>query len=238
MTGILIILGLLTGSFLNVLIYRIPRGQAFVLGRSRCTHCQHDLGILDLIPLASYLFLRGKCRYCKASISIQYPLVEIASALIWATAGSVIGIIILELFLVLAIIDYQHFVILDSSLIALLIVAIAWHGKSIMSWSYIATALGCGGFFLILWLISRGTWIGFGDVKLAAVLGLLFGFPGAIAVIYIGVILGGLLGVGILLFKKGTMKTKVPFGTILALAGLVYWYFGEPLLLWVDRMLY
>jgi len=217
---ILFLLGLAIGSFLNVLIYRLPRELPFVKGRSRCPHCEHVLAWYDLVPLISYVVLLGRCRYCKQYISIQYALIELASGLLFVFAPSLPWLVALEVFLVLAVIDLQHLLIPDGLLVFLIAVAlvirIAWHPANVLS------ALGAGGFFLILWLVSRGTWIGFGDVKLGVVLGLMFGFPGAALVIYGGVILGGLVSIILLLLRKANRKTAVPLGTFLALAAMIY----------------
>lgn len=219
--------GLIVGSFLNVLIYRIPRDQPFVAGRSHCPHCNHILAWYDLIPVASFLMLRGRCRYCGHTISPQYPIIEIISAIFFVFAPSAPALIVLELFLILAIIDYQHFIIPDGLLIALVIVS-PFMGA--ISWNHVLAVLGCGGFFFALWAISKGRWIGFGDVKFAAVLGLLFGFPGAVVVIYIAVILGGLFGVILLVLHKATGKTPLPFGTLLGLCAIAFIFLEKPIM--------
>lgn len=221
------LLGLIVGSFLNVLIYRIPRGEQFVAGHSRCTHCDHILAWYDLIPVASFLVLGGKCRYCKQAISPQYPIIEIISGLFFALAPSIPMLIVLELMLVLAMIDAQHFLIPDIILIGLVLVSLF---TGAISWNHVLSALGCGGFFFALWAISKGRWIGFGDVKLAAVLGLLFGFPGAVVVIYVAVIIGGLFGVILLLLHKATGKTPLPFGTLLGLCAGLFIFLQQPIL--------
>lgn len=225
MSGFLFILGLIVGSFLNVLIYRIPRGEGFVAGRSRCPHCHHDLVWRDLVPLVSYLILRGKCRYCRKPISAQYPLIELISGIFFVMAPSLFALALLEIFLVLAVIDYQHLIIPDSLLIVLAAIALVQSG--LHHW---ASALGCAAFFFLLWVISRGRWIGFGDVKLAGVLGLLFGFPGAVIVIYLAVIGGGLLSVILLVLKKATMKTALPLGTLMTLCAGFYLFFQAPVM--------
>ncbi len=214
------ILGLLVGSFLNVLIYRLPRELPFVKGRSHCPRCDRVLVWYDLIPLISYIVLFGRCRSCKRHISLQYPLIELASGLLFVFAPSLLWLIALEIFLVLSVIDLRHLLIPDGLLVVLVALAlamrVAWHSANLLS------ALGIGGFFLLIWLISHGKWIGFGDVKLGAALGLLFGFPGAIVVLYGGVVFGGLVGIILLLLRKANRKTAVPLGTFLALAAIAY----------------
>ncbi|MEK7583467.1 MAG: prepilin peptidase [Patescibacteria group bacterium] len=214
------ILGLLVGSFLNVLIYRLPRELPFVKGRSHCPHCDRVLAWYDLVPVVSYVMLRGRCRQCHHHISLQYPLVELLSGVLFVFAPSLLWLVALEVFLVLAVIDLQHLLIPDALLVVLIAVAlamrVAWQPWNLLS------ALAVGGLLFLLWFLSKGTWIGFGDVKLVAVLGLLFGFPGTAIVIYGGVMIGGLVSVVLLALRKANRKTAVPLGTFLALAAIVY----------------
>ena len=139
----LFILGLLVGSFLNVLMYRLPRGEQFVAGHSRCPHCGHELAWYDLLPVISYLMLRARCRYCHARISVQYPIIELVSGLFFVLGHSVVAIIFLEVFLVIAVIDYQHLIIPDSLLVVLGIVGIV----DGVSRTDVYSALVAGGFF-------------------------------------------------------------------------------------------
>lgn len=235
MIVILFLLGLVVGSFLNVVICRIPRDQGIVLGRSRCPSCEHTLAWYDLIPVVSYLMLGGRCRYCGRHISLQYPLVELVSAVFFVFAPSIAWLVALEIFLVLAVIDLQQLLIPDGLLIILAVLAIvmriASHPVNLLS------AVAGGGFFLMLWLVSRGKWIGFGDVKLGAVLGLLFGFPGTAVVIYGGIILGGLIGIVLLLSGKANRKTAVPLGTFLAVAAMAYIFFQPTILTFLSNHL-
>jgi len=220
--ALLFLAGLFVGSFLNVLIYRIPRAQQFIAGRSRCPHCQATLAWYDLIPVVSFLLLRGHCRYCHARISLRYPAVELASGLIFVFAPSYLAIAVLEILLVIAIIDYEHLIIPDSFVIILALLGL-WN-------PHVFTALGSAGFFFILWAISKGRWIGFGDVKLAGALGLFFGFPSGPLVIYLAIISGGILGAFLLLLGKAHRKTALPFGTLLAIAAGTMMFFQEPIL--------
>ena len=216
---LLFLTGLFVGSFLNVLIYRIPRGQQFVAGRSRCPHCRAVLAWYDLIPVASWLILHGRCRTCHQQISPVYPFVELLSGLFFVFAPSIPMLVALEVFLVLVIVDYRHLIIPDGLLIVLLAAALATRA---FSWDTLWTVLGCGGFFLLLWLVSRGRWIGFGDVKFAAVIGVLFGFPGGVIALYAAVILGGVISVFLLALGRATMKTKLPLGSLFAVSAM--WY--------------
>lgn len=219
----ILLFGFVIGSFLNVLICRVPAGQGVVFGRSHCPHCHATLALYDLIPLASFAILRGHCRSCRKAISFQYPLVELASGILFIFLWTQpLFLIAAELLLAIAIIDYRHFIIPDSLLIVLAIAALWEH--------HVFSALGAFAFFATLWLVSRGRWIGFGDAKLAGVLGLLFGFPAVGLIVYIAVLLGGLFGVTMIVLKKATMKTALPFGTLLSLCAGIYIFFNEPLI--------
>lgn len=160
--------------------------------------------------------LGGKCRSCRARITFQYPLIELVSGLIWVFAPTPFAIAALELLLVVAVIDYQDLIIPDGLVIALAVVAGVFGRISLESF---LAALGTAGFFGALWLISKGRWIGFGDVKLGGALGLAFGFPGVLYVVYLAVVGGGLMGLLLILLRRATMKTKLPLGTLLAVAG-------------------
>ena len=243
------LLGLVVGSFINVLIYRLPRNLGFVWEGSRCTKCRHLLSWLDLFPVFSFLFLKGKCRYCQKKISFRYPLVEFLAgasffvlfllnkpfgAYDWAIFAIWAGII--ALLLVLVFIDFEHFVIPDRILIALGLMAVAsaviqgviqgssldgsLYGGSL--WHNILTGVVSALFFFIIYLVSRGKAIGLGDVKLTFVLGFLFGFPGVLIVIYGALAAGTLWGIILILFFGARLKTKIPFGTVLGAVSIIF----------------
>ncbi|MEK7616155.1 MAG: prepilin peptidase [Patescibacteria group bacterium] len=210
--------GLIVGSFLNVLIYRIPHGEGFFAGRSHCPYCGHRLVWYDLVPLVSFVLLRGHCRYCSERISLQYPLIELISGLLFVLLWQQpLMLAAIALLLVISVIDLQHFLIPDMLLVPIVLLALVNH----RSWDAVIFAFAAALFFFLLWFFSRGRWIGFGDVKLAGVLGLLFGFPDALVVFYVAVIVGGLLGSILLVLKKATMKTQLPFGTLLAFGAVL-----------------
>lgn len=255
MLFILIVFGLLVGSFLNVVIYRIPRGQGIVLGRSHCPRCHHELVWHDLIPVVSFVLGRGRCKYCHAPISWIYPAVETAVAFLvvasWYQWGATLGwlywfftlAILLSLF-ASAVIDLRHLLLPDGILIFLGVIASIFaiavrfmhvaNPFSTFSLAAVAVAFVLAGAFFLLWYFSRGRWLGFGDVKLLALLGLVFGFPGAAIVTYGGVILGGIVGVAVLISGHGTGKTKLPLGTFLCASGILYVFFYQIIL---DRLM-
>lgn len=221
------VLGLIVGSFVNVVAYRFPRGEGFVLGRSHCLHCKRALHWYELVPLVSYLFLRGRCRICRQMISWRYPLVELVSGFIWLLAPGWLAIVLAELFLILALIDFDHLIIPDSLLICFLVLL---PFVPTVRWSSLWCAIGLAGFFFLLWHFSKGRWIGFGDVKLMGVLGLVFGFPGSLLIVYGAILMGGALGAILLVTRRATLKTQVPFGTFLAGAAIIFTIYAEQII--------
>ena len=249
---IIFLFGLIVGSFLNVLIYRLPRFgllQRTVLksekrtvlgGRSECPKCRHTLSWLDLFPVVSFLFLKGKCRYCRKKISLRYPLVELLTgasflflflsnklldAASWISFAIWAGVI--ALLIVLFFIDLEHLIIPDKILIALAIIALALliQGQPLDGgnlWHNILTGFFSALFFFLIYLATKGKAIGLGDVKFIFVLGFLFGFPGILIVIYGALAAGTLWGIVLIWFFGAKLKTKIPFGTVLSAVSIIF----------------
>lgn len=235
-------LGTIIGSFLNVLIFRYPENKNIVTGRSMCPHCQTPLAWWQLIPVISYVLLRGQCAHCTQPISVQYPLVELGYGLlfvvIWlpfllapapsipALAALTLQSVIIALLLVLSIIDLRTFLLPDHYMILLAAAAAVyvWVSGGTVADSLYGLLAG-GGFILFLYLVTDGRGIGFGDVKLAAVLGAIVGLQGAVILLLIAFISGGLVGSYLLWRRLASLKTAVPFGPFLAgtAAGLLLW---------------
>ncbi|OGZ68367.1 MAG: hypothetical protein A3D44_01720 [Candidatus Staskawiczbacteria bacterium RIFCSPHIGHO2_02_FULL_42_22] len=260
------IFGLCIGSFLNVVIYRLEKGEGFVGGRSYCPHCKHSLMWLDLIPVFSFLFLWGKCRYCGKKISVQYPMVEIATGLIfllifnfqfsWPVGASpqvlfnqfsiyqIINILFLwyiaSSLIVIFVYDLKFYLILDSVLFPAIIITFLFRLLSsffIGNWvlgigNFILAALIASGFFLLIFLISRGAWMGFGDVKLAILLGLLLGFPNILAGLFLSFFFGAIIGLILMLLQKKGLKSEIPFAPFLIAGTLVSMFFGDRIINW------
>lgn len=243
-------LGLIVGSFVNVVIYRLPRAESTIGGRSRCPKCDKKLAWYDLIPIASFLLLGGHCRVCGNKISPVYPAVELYSAFMflasyWLFASFglavwIFTIFILELFLMLAIIDSRHLVLPDSLLIVLFIGVVVWSfiqrliedGNNFRIFG-ISSLVGAGVLFTVfflIWLLSRGRGLGFGDVKLAGIIGLIFGFWSGLAILYIAIVCGALLGLFLMLARGVNLKTKLPFGTFICASATFYMLGGNIVL--------
>lgn len=244
-----LIFGLILGSFVNVLIYRLPRGQGVMWGRSSCPNCHHILSWLDLIPIFSFIFLGARCRYCRKKISWRYPLVELLSGLIVlgvlleGTASSWLELAFkvfwLEVFLALAVTDFLFLILPDKiSLAALIGWAILGFlqkagvagGESVFSRGHLLAGLLFFGILLLVWLFSGGQWLGLGDVKLMGWVGLVFGPIGASVILYEAFILGGIMGLALYIFTKANLKTKLPLGTFISIMGIIYVLTGTSIL--------
>lgn len=244
------VVGICIGSFLNVLIYRIPIGMDFKKGSSICTTCKHPLKWYDLFPLFSWIFLGGKCRYCKAKISPIYPIVESITGFMfvlsyaWACKFeftlSLLGYcMICCALVVLFCIDWKHMFIPDSMWVTILLGGVVIYVDSLIHNGFqknelIARLVGMvliSGLFLMITFLKPNS-IGGGDIKLMAAAGFALGWKNDI----IALMIAGLVGTLYLIFshtlKKGNMKKEVPFGPHLAVGIFVALFFGDTLLKW------
>lgn len=239
--------GLLVGSFLNVVIHRLPRGESLVSPGSRCPACGAPVKPYDNVPVVSWLLLRGRCRSCGAAISARYPLVEAGTAALYcacvATLGADrdvwLGIAFVTLLIPVALIDLDHRIIPNRLLLPFAVLApvlVALIDFDALPEHLIAGA-AAGGFFLVAALLyPRG--MGMGDVKLAAVMGLYLGrevAPAILAALILGTV-GGLIVISRQRGDGEGRKTAVPFGPFLALGGLVGLFAGPEIVSWyLDR---
>ncbi|MEM4260110.1 MAG: prepilin peptidase [Candidatus Woesearchaeota archaeon] len=259
----LAILGLIIGSFLNVVIFRINKEENFIVGRSHCMYCKKKLKALDLIPVLSFLFLKGKCRYCKKKISLQYPLVEIFTALVFVFSylninlvknnllflskfNSIIVYIFIAfismLLLIIFVYDLKHYIIPDE------IVAIGFLSSFfIIFYSYffvfkfgiLDNALGMivfSGFFAIQYFVSKGCWVGGGDIKLGLFLGLILGLKLTILSLMIAYISGAIISLILIVLKLKTRKDIIPFGPFLIAASFLSFFYGNQIINWYLNM--
>jgi leader peptidase (prepilin peptidase) / N-methyltransferase len=253
--------GAIIGSFLNVVILRLPRGETLT-GRSHCPKCGHTLGALDLVPIFSFIFLKGRCRYCKSKISSRYVILETVTGLLFAAAfyylnpvNPASAVLLIKFWLVLAslvaifTIDLEHFLILDevvfpaaaAILVLNIILDLAFHIKILSLHSHFISGLLAATLlwllFFSVWWLSSGRWLGFGDVKLAILLGLILGWPLILVGFMIAVMLGGAISLFLLLFGSKTLKSEIPFGTFLALGTVFALFYGDKLLNWYLALL-
>ena len=234
--------GTLVGSFLNVVIYRLPRGESLVFPASHCPSCNHPIDFYDNIPILSWLFLRGKCRYCKERISFQYPVVEASSGLLWSGLLSTFGltptffywVFFVSVMMVIFWIDLHHQLILDETTFFGITLGILYHvveaGEAVES---IVGALV--GYLLFLgiekgsFLLFKKPGLGRGDAKLSALMGAWLGFPMLWVALFLSFLLGSMVGMGI--FIKNNFKSRYfPFGPAMVTAGILVLFFGPTLL--------
>lgn len=246
MDGLAILLsglvGLTVGSFLNVVIHRLPRGESVVSPGSRCPSCGTPLRWYHNVPLVSWLALGGRCASCRARIGWQYPLVEAATGAIWAGNVAAFGvgpeaavaIALLTLLLAIAVTDARHYIIPDELSLggAVLGVALAALPGGLTVPDAVLGAVAGGG---VLWLVAiLGTWafkkeaMGGGDIKMLTMIGAFLGWKGALLTVFLGALAGTLVFVPVAL-KSDRL---VPFGLFLALGAALAFYLGEPLLAW------
>jgi leader peptidase (prepilin peptidase)/N-methyltransferase len=235
-------LGLCLGSFLNVLIHRLPRDESVVWPGSHCPKCAHRLAVWENLPLVSFVMLGGRCRACRAAIHWRYPVVELVSALVMVGAVLVLGVgpatvgaalFVLALFAI-AWIDAEHRIIPDELSFGLLAVGLLVRGPDLQG---VLTALvGAALGFLALALVAVGyrrlrgrDGLGGGDVKLAAALGAFLGPPGLLLTIVLAALAGSLAGIALIASGRGSGATALPFGTFLAPAAVVVLVAGPAL---------
>ncbi len=225
------ILGLIFGSFLNVLLWRLPEGKG-IGGRSKCRSCHHTLAWYDLIPILSFIYLRGKCRYCDTPIHIRYPVVELATALSLVlfmifrqpalNADSIITAFIIVVLVSLVFFDFLYFILPDVLILPAATIYLAYDIMRVPNVaSYIITGLLLAAFFAIIYAVSKGRSLGFGDVKLALLIGLVLGYPlGFIAVIG-GIWLASIVALLLMFLKRVGPKDAIPLGSFLALSTII-----------------
>ena len=234
--------GLIVGSFLNCVIYRLEEGKSFLKGRSFCPHCKHKLIWQDLIPIFSFLILRGKCRYCQKKISWQYPTIEIATGLLFLSIFifhfSIFNLIIACFLIIIFVYDLKHYIIPDKVIYPAIIIALIFNFQflivnefSIFKFS-ILSALGAAAFFLLIVLISRGKWMGVGDIKLAFLMGLILGFPNILVALFLAFFIGAIMGIGLIATGKKTLKSEVPFGPFLVAGTFLALFWGQDVINW------
>jgi len=242
---VFVLLGMVVASFLNVCCDRLPARQSLVYPPSHCPACQRRLAAKDLIPVFSYLWLRGRCRYCQASIPRRLLWVEVGTGVLfgftyWHYGLDIELAIILFyccLFIVLLVIDLEHGLILNKVVypamaVALLISIFLPQLEIVPEIKQAAIGGGIGlGLFLLVVLISREG-MGWGDVKMAALIGLVVGFPLVFVALLMGIILGGLVAGVLLLFKIKKRKEAIPFGPFLSLAAMATLLWGSKILSW------
>lgn len=257
--SVIFLFGLIVGSFLNCVIYRLETGGSFLKGRSFCPHCKHQLSWPDLIPLISFLILKGRCRYCSQKISWQYPLVEISTAtlfLIPVINRSPTSINWPDLFIywivacfliIIFVYDLKHYIIPDKVIYPAILVSCIWYFVSGIFFhlytkydilNTIYSAVGAAIFFLLIVLISNEKWMGFGDVKLAFLMGLFLGWPNILVALFLAFFIGAIIGIGLIATGKKTLKSEVPFGPFLVAGTFISLFWGQNIINWYLNLIF
>ncbi len=233
--------GFFVGSFLNVCIDRLPLGQSIIRPRSHCAACNRELGNLELIPLFSYLWLRGRCRYCQARIPIRLPVVEGMTALLFVLLYLKFGIglelaislVYISWLTVIFVIDLENQLVLDKVVYPGMALALAfsffWPGLGVIS-SLIGGAIGLAAMALPFIIYRRG--MGMGDVKLGALVGLMSGYPLVFVAWLLAVVSGGLVAAMLLVFKLKRRGDPIPFAPFLATSAMVTLLWGQAIWQW------
>ena len=227
-------IGLCLGSFLNVLLVRLDKKEGIITGRSECPKCLQQLKWYDLIPLISYIILRGKCRYCRSVISPIYPITELVTALVvtlyfWSSGfylgpSDIFAVFVLVSMIALLFFDALYLILPDKIVFMLsgtaLIYGIFFKKPELIN--LLVSGFLFGSFFAILYIVSRGKWMGFGDVKLAFAIGLILGYPLGFFAIILAIWTAALVGVVMIVLKKASLKTALPFGSFMAGSTIIF----------------
>jgi len=241
--------GLIVGSFLNVVIDRLPSGESLAFPPSHCSACKHRLAVKDLVPLISYIFLKGRCRYCETHITLRIPIVEASTAIAFgllflkfphSPASLAIAIFYFCLLIAITVIDLEHQLILNWLVYPAAPIATAlsiWSSRPSMvpDIEHAAIGLGIGLIlFLLIALLSRGG-MGLGDVKMAALMGIILGYPNVLVAIFLAIVAGGIVAIALLATRKKGRKQGIPFGPFLAFGTMLALLWGPSIWGWYTR---
>ncbi|MDQ6989396.1 MAG: A24 family peptidase [Mariprofundaceae bacterium] len=244
------LIGLLFGSFANVCVHRIPLGESVVSPASHCPNCKQNIAWYDNIPVLSWLLLGRKCRFCALPIVWRYPFLELCMGLTWATLAwcypptpypslfLMQALLLVSLLWVLTLIDLETFLLPDALTFPGIVLGLlfAWQSGYVLD-ALIGAVAGYAVFWLVAWLFWRVTGregMGQGDFKLLAMLGAFMGWQALPFVVLLSSVTGVVIGsIGLLLAKRG-LRAEIPYGPYLAAAGLIWFFWGEPILWWYQ----
>jgi leader peptidase (prepilin peptidase)/N-methyltransferase len=231
-------LGMIVGSFLSIITFRLPGNGSVVYSASHCPHCQHSLDWQELIPLLSYLWQQGKCRHCGTAVFPQYPLLELTGGFTYTglfifyglRMELLIALIFVSILIPIVLIDFRHQIIPDALNIAGAIAGLA--AIHLTSFSFMDAMLGVfagGGIMLLIAVVSRGG-MGGGDIKMTAWMGLFLGWKMTLLALFISFIISGFASFLLIIFKIKKRKDFIPFGPFLAAGGFTAYVFGREIL--------
>jgi len=245
------ILGAIVGSYLNVVVHRVPLGLSTVKPRSRCPYCGGGIRARDNVPVLSWLWLRGRCHCCNAPISARYPTVEMLTAVAFAACairfgqswGLLVSLLFVSLLIALGLIDFDHFLLPDKITLPGIVLGLALTGVSPLTTLLDALLGVVTGAGLLILLINFWYWIreeegmGLGDVNMLAMIGAFLGWQGVLITLLLAAFSGAFFGLGAMLFRKLEMKSSLPFGVFLTLGAFATLFFGEVVANFYARML-
>jgi len=246
---VVFLFGLIAGSFVNVVIHRLPRGESVAFPGSHCPACGAPIRPYDNVPVLSWLFLRGRCRVCRAPISARYPVVELANAVLWVAAflraspgwaDFASGAFLCSACLALLAIDAEFRILPDRITLTGIAVGLALSFFSRVrspASSFAGAAIGAGGLWLVAFLYEKWKKVegmGFGDVKMLGMIGALLGASGVVIAVLLASVTGSLVGLVLMAARRGSLQTALPFGVFLALGGIAA-FFWAPVLIELYR---
>jgi prepilin signal peptidase PulO-like enzyme (type II secretory pathway) len=247
--------GLVCGSSINALVWRLYVGRSWVEGRSECPDCGHVLAPKDLVPVASWLMLGGKCRYCGAPIK-DHPIVEVVTGLAFAVSGYVLAsagslnavqaafwAVMLVMLIVLAVYDKRWLILPDKVVLPLIVVAFAYdivvsgmaHSPRLLA-GYLLAAVLAGGAFYAIVFFSKGRAMGGGDIKLVFAMGLILGPAGTAVALLIAFNVAAIVGIAMIAAKRRSRRDQIPFGPFLVGATVVAFLFGQQMVDWYLKI--
>jgi len=235
------IAGLIVGSFLNVLVHRLPRGESVVFPASHCPACGSEIAPRDNVPVISWLLLRGRCRVCRAPIALRYPVIELSNGLLWfflfRRADSWLefaaGAFLCSACLALLVIDAEFQILPDKITLTGIVVGLALSllARNLKG-ALIGLAVGAGGLYLLAFLYERlagREGMGLGDVKMLGMIGAFLGPAGVLLTVLLASVAGSVVGLGLIALRGGDRKMRLPFGVFLSLGAMATLFFGAGL---------
>ncbi len=240
---ILFLLGVIIGSFLNVLIFRWHENKSPLRGRSQCPDCHKTLRWFELIPVLSFLLQKGRCRGCHQKISWQYPLVELATALLFVSVSIFnqpqIYYFIASVLMVIFVYDLRFGEIPHIFTWPIVAILLLWSLFSTdkQVGNLIAGILIGGSWFAFQYFVSRGRWIGGGDIGLGALMGAILGWPSILVALFLAYVSGAIICLPLLLLKKKALKSAIPFGVFLVPATFITLWWGQNILDWYLKII-
>lgn len=246
-TILFFIYGIVFGSFFNVVGLRVPKKESIVSPPSHCTSCDRKLGVLDLVPVFSYIFLKGKCRGCGSKISVIYPFMEFVTGVLFAlsfyrlgfSAELIIAILFMSLLVIITVSDIAYMLIPDKVLLpfAVVLLGVRLFIPLELWWDSLLGALvGFGVLFLIA-VVSKGG-MGGGDIKLFFVIGLVLGTANTLLTLFLAAIIGSIVGLIVLKRTGQGRKTPIPFGPSIAVGAVIAYFWGADIVGWYGNLFY